>query len=139
MKITTTIPQAQKNLRAASLKPAQAPQQEAAENLPTDTFTMSAGTIAGREKFQVATITVAVGLLGAVPGLGIATSVLAAGRNEVAGDELGGWIGIAGAVTNVVASAAALNGGIGVWSLAVPAVLGAASWGGYAAIRAAAD
>lgn len=73
------------------------------------------------------------GLLGGTPGLGVVSNGFAIPANE--GDELGQLIAAAGSVTNLIASVAGAS--IGPLPLLVPAVLGAISWGSYAANEAA--
>jgi hypothetical protein len=110
---------------------------EVVSELPRDEFTFSDANISTKEKIQIGTIAVAGAAIGAVPGLGAVSNLCAGIANGSSQDDLGTLIGVAGTAANVAACVAMATETTGVWPLALPAVLGAISWGGYALSRAA--
>ena len=112
---------------------AQVSKQNAVEtdNAPSDSFTFSEKSLSGKQMFQIGTIGAGAGIIGAIPAVGAVSGVMAAASNAH-DDELGSLIGVASAVTNVAASGAVLGFGQTPYLMAIPALTGAISWGGYA-------
>ena len=112
---------------------AQVSKQNAVEtdNAPSDSFTFSEKSLSGKQMFQIGTIGAGAGIIGAIPAVGAVSGVMAAASNAH-DDELGSLIGVASAVTNVAASVAVLGFGQTPYLMAIPALTGAISWGGYA-------
>ena len=112
---------------------AQVSKQNAVEtdNAPSDSFTFSEKSLSGKQMFQIGPIGAGAAVIGAIPVVGAFSGGISAGANAQ-NDELGALIGVASAVTNVAASVAVLGFGQTPYLMAIPALTGAISWGGYA-------
>ncbi len=117
--------------RGANKAPASNQNAVQTETAPSDSFTFSEKSLSGKEVFQIGTIGAGAGIIGAIPGVGAISGIMSAAANSQE-DELGTLIGMASAVTNVAASVAVLGFGQTPYLMAVPALTGAISWGGYA-------